>query len=110
VTAEADRLPPELRTRDAWIACLADALALDDLAALLESAGLVVERKDRHDGALAEFLERVDARLRLARMLRERLPEGLREGLVRGLGLVAAARAALDEGALGYGVIVARRS
>jgi ubiquinone/menaquinone biosynthesis C-methylase UbiE len=110
VTAEADRLPPELRTRDAWIACVADALALDELAALLESAGLVVERKERHDGALAELIERVDGRLRLARVLRERLPDGLREGVVRALDLVGAARVALDDGALGYGVVVARRS
>lgn len=77
VTGEGDRLPPELRTLRAWIACLADVLPLDELAELLAGAGLVVERKERHDGALGELLDRVDARLRLARLLRDRLTERL---------------------------------
>lgn len=110
VTAQRERLPPELTTLEAWIACLADARPLDEIAELLEQAGLAVETRERHDGALAELLERVEARLTLARLLDGRLPPELRDAVGRGLALVASAREALAGGILGYGVLVARRT
>jgi arsenite methyltransferase len=94
VTAEPAALPASLRTLDAWIACLADARPLAETAALLEKGGLEVEAMESHDGALVELLDRVDERLR---------------PLELGLGLLDAARRAVDRGALGYGVVVARR-
>lgn len=108
VTAVPGRLPEELRTFAAWVACLADARPLDEVADLLAGAGLSVELQERHDGALAALLERVEARLQLASALRNGLPEELRSGIGSGLQLVAAAQRALDEGVLGYGVVVAR--
>ena len=83
---------------------------MEELAALLAGAGFAVERRERHDAALGELLERVDGRLRLALMVKQQVPAGLREGLRRGLELVAAARAALAEGTLGYALLVARRT
>jgi len=109
VIAVPERLPAELRTLAAWAACLADARPLEDTAALLESAGLAIEEADRHDHALAELLDRVEARLRVARFVAGLLPGELTGVGEQGLGIVASARAALAGGALGYGVIVARR-
>lgn len=109
VTSEPERLPASLRGLDAWIACLGDARPLDELAALLEGAGLAVERAERRDGALGTLLERIDSRLRLARLAGRGTGEELRAQAGRGLELVAAARAALADGALGYGLLVARK-
>lgn len=106
ITALPDELPPELTTLQAWVACIADARPLDEIAALLSDGGLVVETTERHDHELGAMLDRVDARLRTARML----GAGLLGGRVaEGRELVRAAQDALRRGALGYGVVVARR-
>ncbi len=102
VTADPARLPAELTSLAGWIACIADARPLEEIAELLAGAGFTVEATERHDAALAKLLERVEARLRLARLL-------LDGGVERGLELAAAAREALSGGALGYGVVIARR-
>jgi arsenite methyltransferase len=105
--ADQERLPASLRTLDAWIACLADALPPKSLVAVLAGAGLVVEIVERHDDALARLLDRVDARLRLARAA---LALDADVKLVEhGLDLVATARESLELGILGYAVVVARR-
>lgn len=108
----ADRadLPTELRTLEAWVACLADARALEELATILEAADLAVEVKRRHDDALGQLLARVDARLRAARMLGRAVPDAVREGIERGLELATSAREALDAGSLGYASLVARKA
>lgn len=102
ITARTAELPAELTSLQAWVACIADARPLEEIAALLEQAGLAIELVEPHDEALAAMLARVRARLRLARFLS---PDAAR----RGLELVDAARAALDQGVLGYGIVVARR-
>jgi SAM-dependent methyltransferase len=99
VIAETERLPEGLRGVDAWVACVADARPLDELAALLESAGFDLESVERHDRALAELVERVETRLRLGRLL---VGEQLEGGIQRVWTLLAAARSALESGALGY--------
>jgi arsenite methyltransferase len=105
--AEQERLPASLRTLDGWVACLADARPLSGLVELLGGAGLVVEVVERHDDALARLLDRVDARLRLARAgLASDGDSGLIE---RGIELVAAAQESLELGILGYAVVVARQ-
>jgi arsenite methyltransferase len=106
VIAEPERLPVELHGVDAWVACVADARPLDEVGALLESAGFVLEQVERHDRALGELLDRVEARLRLGRLLLGEQPEG---GVARVSALLAAARSALERGTLGYAVLVARR-
>ena len=105
VTAVADELPPQLTSLNAWVACIADARPLDEIAALLEDGGLIVEASERHDHELAAMLDDVDARLRTARMLGLGLLGG---GIATGRELVAAARESVRSGLLGYGVIVAR--
>lgn len=106
VTALPDELPPQLTSLQAWVACIADARPLEEIGSLLEQAGLVVETSERHDEALAAMLDRIDARLKAARLLGAGL---FGDGVGKGRELVAAAQEALARGLLGYAVVVARR-
>lgn len=106
VTALPERLPGQLSGRRAWAACIADARPLEEIVALLDAAGLSVESTERHDEALRAMLSRVDARLRVARLLGARM---LGDGPAAGRALVAAAQDALARGHLGYAAVVARR-
>jgi arsenite methyltransferase len=101
LTADPGRLPSSLASLDAWVACVADARPLEEIAALAEAAGLAVELTERHDGALAALLDRVEARLELAAMVAV--------DVAAARGLMGEVRGALESGALGYGVVVARR-
>ncbi len=103
MVAEQERLPEELKQLQAWVACIADARPLDEIAVLLARAGLEVDRAERRDEALAALIERIEARLQVAGML---VPA---ERLDRARVLAAAAARALGDGVLGYGVLVARR-
>lgn len=105
VWADQARLPAALRSLDAYLACVAGARPLDELVALLAAAGFVIERVEREAPALGEMLERIGARLRLARLLPV---SPLAEWLDEAETLLAAARRALADGAVGYGVIIAR--
>ena len=105
VWADQARLPVALRSIEAYLACVAGARPLDELAAVLAAAGFVIERVDREDPALGEMLERIGTRLRLARLLPA---SPLAEWLDEGETLLAAARRALADGVIGYGVIIAR--
>lgn len=105
ITASRDDLPPVLTSMQAWVACIADARPLDEIASLLEHGGLIVETTERHDHALASMLGRIDARLKVARVL----GAGLRADLTRAREIVAAAQDSVARGVLGYGVVIARR-
>ena len=102
LTARPARLPASLASLQAWVACIADARPLDEIAALLGQAGLVVEQTQARDHALADLLDRVEARLQVAAMLAAGV-------VVDARGLLGDARDALAAGALGYGVVIARR-
>lgn len=106
VTAAPDRLPPELRTREAHLACLGGARPLEEIVRLVRSAGLAVQSAERHDDAAHALLDRVEARLRLARLVGL---GALADGLGTARTIVDAARRALVEGTLGYAVVIARR-
>lgn len=106
VTAVRDELPAALTGTQAWVACIADARPLEEIASLLEDGGLIVETADRHDHALVAMLARVDARLRTARLLGAGL---VGDGVARGRELVAAAQESAARGALGYAVVIARK-
>ena len=105
VVAEPERLPDELRSLTAWVACIADARPLPELSALLGRVGFVIEHVERHDAALGGLLERVDARLRTAALLGGGF---LDCGIEEGRALVRAARDALRGRSLGYASILAR--
>ena len=110
VTAEPERLPAPLRAAAARVACVADALPADGYATLLEDAGLEVTMRESHDHALAAMVDRVEARLRLARMLRTPQTAPYRTQIEPAIELARLARRAIEDGVLGYSVIVARAS
>lgn len=106
ITAVPGELPQSLRSMQAWVACIADARPLGEIAALLQDGGLVVESTERHDHELQTMLDQIDARLKLAHMLGA---GPFDERLVAGRELVSAAQDALAQGVLGYGVVIARQ-
>ncbi len=107
ITARPARLPPELSGLAAWIACIADARPLDELADLLTTAGFVVESVERHDQALGQMIERVEARLHAARMLGIGI-DGLEGRLDDATAIARSASRAVAQGDLGYGVVIAQ--
>ncbi len=106
MTADQGRLPPALTGLRAWVACVADARPLPEITRLLERVGFEIEHAEQRDLLLAELLDRVDARLQVAAMLDGIVPA---DAAADGRALVAAARRAVADGALGYGTVVARR-
>jgi arsenite methyltransferase len=107
VTADLDALPVQLRSAAARVACVADARSADDYASLLRDAGCQPVAIETHDDDLRAMANRVEARLRVARML---APTG--EQRDRAAEASALARMAIDaiaHGTLGYALIAARR-
>ena len=106
VTADLDALPAELRSAAARIACVADARSADEYAALLRDAGCDPPAIEPHDAELRAMAERVEARLRVARMLAASSEE--RERVVEAVALARMAIDAIERGNLGYALITAR--
>ena len=107
VVAELDTLPAALRTAAARVACIADAQTEDGYAALLRTAGYETVAVERHDEALLAMIDRVEARLRVARMLAP--PGEQRDRVQEAVALARLARHEVAEGSLGYVLLVARR-
>jgi arsenite methyltransferase len=106
VTADPDSLPAPLRSAAAHIACVADARGADEYAALLRDAGCSPPAIEPHDAELRTMAERVEARLRVARMMAA--PGAQRERAVEAIALARMAIDALARGGLGYVLITAR--
>jgi hypothetical protein len=68
VTAESDRLPPELTALAAQAACIADARPVAAYERLLAAAGLRTVRTERHDEAMLRMIGQIEARLNLLRI------------------------------------------
>jgi len=107
VTADLDALPAALRSAAARVACVADARSADDYAALLREAGCEPITMEPHDSELHAMAERVEARLRVARMLTQ--PGEPRERVREAAALARTAIDAITAGTLGYALITARR-
>jgi arsenite methyltransferase len=107
VWLEPGRLEPDLAGLAGRIACLADARPIPELRGLLEAAGLRVEHVERHDDALLETIERVEARLRALRMLDVAIlrPFNLRNGI----NLARRAADVVRRGDAGYLLLVATK-
>lgn len=101
------RLDPELQGLAARVACIADARPIEEVCAVLEGAGLEVDTVERHDDALADIIDRVTARLRLARMLDVPGLEQLDIG--RGIELAGRAADAVARGDAGYMLLTATK-
>jgi arsenite methyltransferase len=108
VTAEADELPAALRGLVGRVACLAEALPSEGYEALLHDARFELFPAESHDGALAALAERVEYRLRVARMLDTAAT--YRDAVAEAIAVVQEARSAIARGSLGYRLFVARRT
>lgn len=106
VTADLDALPAALRTGAARVACVADARSADEYVALLRDAGCEPLAIEPHDAELRAMADRVEARLRVARMLAP--PGERRERAREAAALARMAIEAIACGSLGYALITAR--
>jgi arsenite methyltransferase len=103
-------LAPELEGLMSWIACIADAQPLSEYAALLSNAAFTVSMTEKHDGALAEFVNQVRTRLLAAEVMVR-----LQKLVLPGFDFEAAktiarhALAAIRQGNLGYAIIAASK-
>ncbi|MDH2393953.1 methyltransferase domain-containing protein [Streptomyces sp. HNM0663] len=110
VTADTDRLPPELRGLSARIGCIADARPLGAYAEILTFAGLRTLTTERHDEAMIRMIDQVQARLDLLRIT---APDRLADAgfdLDAAPAVLDAARAAVTDGVLGYALLTAVKS
>jgi arsenite methyltransferase len=105
VTADLAALPAQLRSAAARVACVADARSVDEYAGLLRGAGCQPAAVETHDAELQAMAERVEARLRAARML---APREQRERIRDAAALARMAVDAIARGTLGYALITAR--
>jgi arsenite methyltransferase len=106
VTADLDALPAALRTAAAQVACMADARSADEYVALLRDARCEPLAVEPHDAELQAMADRVEARLRVARMLAP--PGEQRERALQAAALARTAIEAIARGSLGYALITAR--
>ena len=108
VTADPDALPAALRTAAAQVACVADARGVEEYVALLRDAGCEPLAIEAHDAELRAMADRVEARLRVARMVAP--PGEQRERIREAATLARMAIEAIARGSLGYVLITARVS
>jgi arsenite methyltransferase len=108
LTAESDDLPAALHGLVGRVACIGEALPREGYEALLHGARFELLAAESHDGALAALAERVEYRLRVARMLDTAAP--YRDAIAEAIALVLEARSAIVRGSLGYQLFVARSS
>jgi arsenite methyltransferase len=106
VTADRRRLPAELTSLAAWIACVADARPVDEYVELAMSAGLRMVVTERHTRALSRMIDQIDARLELLRMTTRPRLEAAGVNLDRVGPVLGAAREAVCSGALDYALLV----
>jgi arsenite methyltransferase len=109
VVVDRERLPEELLGPMATIACVGSALTRAGYEALLATEGLeVFTVQDRGEDA-AQLAERIEDRLRGARLLGLDRAAGSPIGLDESIRLIRLARRAIDDGTLGYAIFAASR-
>jgi arsenite methyltransferase len=107
VVVDRSRLPAELDGAFAVIACVGEALSRRGYEALLADAGFRVIATEPRDEDAAALAERVQDRLRGARLLGLDLGSGSPLSVDQAIELVAAGRRAIADGALGYAILAA---
>lgn len=109
VTADLERLPPDLSGLGGWIACIADARPLSEYARILKRAGFRIVTTEHHDDAIRTMVKQIEARLQLVQMTARDQAAALGLDFDTAPGILKATRQAIDDGILGYGLIVAER-
>ncbi len=107
VVVDAERLPAELLGPMATIACVGSALSRPGYEELLARAGLEVYAVESRDADTARFTERIEERLRGARLLGLDRFAGSPFDVDDAIELVRVARRSIDEGAIGYAIFAA---
>lgn len=107
VVVDPDRLPDELLGPLPTIACVGSALSRKGYEELLAGAGLEVFAVESRDADTARFAERIEERLRGARLLGLDSFAGSPFGAEDAIELVRLARRSIDEGAIGYAIFAA---
>jgi SAM-dependent methyltransferase len=103
-------LPEDLTGLLAWIACIADARPVEEYAGCLETAGLDVTTIEPHNNALAEMARDIQGRLlSIELMVKLKKLDLPGTDLDQAKHLARAAGKAIQQGLLGYSLIVARR-
>ncbi|MDJ0345384.1 methyltransferase domain-containing protein [Streptomyces sp. H10-C2] len=110
VTADPDRLPPELTGLAARIACIADARPPAEYAGILAAAGLRTVHTERHDAAMTRMIDQIEARLNLLRLTAAARLADAGVDLNAAPAALAASRACVADGTLGYTLLIAERS
>ncbi len=109
VTVDPGRLPAELTTLSAWVACIADARPAAEYADILTGAGLRVTHTEHHDGSIGRMIDQIEARLAFLRMTSRATIESHGVDVDRAGPVLGAARAAVADGVLGYALLVAEK-
>lgn len=109
VTADRDRLPGELSGIGARIACVADARTSLEYEALLLAAGLRINVVEEHREALERMILQIAARVELLRMTDRARAEQAGLDFDRVPDVLHAAQDAVEDGTLGYVLIVAEK-
>jgi arsenite methyltransferase len=107
VVVDPDRLPDELLGPLATVACVGSALSRTGYEDLLAGAGLRVLAVESRDADTARFVERIEERLRGARLLGLDRFAGAPFNVEEAIELVRLARRSIDDGAIGYAIIAA---
>ena len=109
VVVDQDRLPDQLLGPLATIACVGTALDRPGYEELLADAGLELLAVESRDADTARFAERIEERLRGARLLGLDRFAGSPFDVDEAIGLVRLAQRSIDEGAIGYAIFAAAR-
>ncbi len=107
VVIEPERLPGELLGPLATIACVGSALPRTGYGELLADAGFEVYAVEGRDADTERFAERIEERLRGARLLGLDRLAGSPVDIDRAIELTRLAQDAIAEGALGYAIFAA---
>jgi arsenite methyltransferase len=109
VVVDRERLPEELLAPMATVACVGSALPAAGYEELLASEGFEVFAVEDRGRDAARLAERIEERLRGARLLGLERLAGSPFDVEEAIELVRLARSAIDEGALGYEIFAASR-
>ncbi len=103
-------VPPELQGLLAWIACIADALRIDEYARYLSDAGLTVDRIEPHDDALTTMVHDIRTKLFAAELLVKLKQMNLPSlDFEQAKSLARAAADAVKDGRFGYALMTAAK-
>ncbi len=101
-------VPPELQGLLAWIACIADALSIDEYVHSLRDVGLTVDRIEPHDAALTTLVHDMRTKLFAAELLVKLKQVNLPSlDFEQVKALARAADKAVKDGRFGYALITA---